>query len=90
MNEADILNIGGQALTVAAKLAAPLLITTLVVGVVVSLFQAVFQVQDQTLAFVPKLLVAAAVMAIGGGWMLQTIVAFTESLFTSIPSLVAQ
>ena len=88
MTEADILHIGGQALTVAAKLSAPLLIATLVIGVVVSLFQAVFQVQDQTLAFVPKLLVAAVVLALGGGWMLQTIVSFTESLFTSIPDLV--
>jgi flagellar biosynthetic protein FliQ len=88
MNETDVVHIAGQALILAAKLAGPLLITALVVGVVISLVQAVFQVQDQTLSMVPKLALGGVVLALTGGWMLRITVEFTQQLFTSIPSLV--
>jgi flagellar biosynthetic protein FliQ len=88
MNETDVVHIAGQALVLAAKLAGPLLITALVVGVVISLVQAVFQVQDQTLSMVPKLALGGVVLALTGGWMLRITVEFTQQLFTSIPSLV--
>lgn len=88
MNESDVMNIAGQALVLAAKLAGPLLLVALVVGVVISLVQAVFQVQDQTLSMVPKLAIGALVLALTGGWMLRITVEFTQQLFERIPDLV--
>jgi flagellar biosynthetic protein FliQ len=88
LNETDVVHIAGQALLLAAKLAGPLLLVALVVGVVVSLIQAVFQVQDQTLSMVPKLALGGLVLALTGGWMLRITVEFTQQLFERIPSLV--
>lgn len=88
MNETDVVQIAGQALILAAKLAGPLLLVALVVGVVVSLFQAVFQVQDQTLSMVPKLALGAGVLVLSGGWMLRITVDFTQTLYERIPALV--
>lgn len=88
MNETDVVQIASQALVLAAKLAGPLLITCLVVGVVISLVQAVFQVQDQTLSMVPKLALGGLVLALTGGWMLRITVEFTQQLFDRIPQLV--
>jgi flagellar biosynthetic protein FliQ len=88
MNESDVMNIAGQALLLAAKLSGPLLITALVIGIVVSLIQAVFQVQDQTLSMVPKFAVGDLVLAMTGGWMLRITVEFTQHLFDRIPELV--
>ena len=82
------MQIAGQAMVLAAKLAGPLLLVALVVGVVVSLLQAVFQVQDQTLSMVPKLALGATVLVLSGGWMLRITVEFTQQLFERIPELV--
>ncbi len=88
MNETDVVHIAGQALILAAKLAGPLLLVALVTGVVISLVQAVFQVQDQTLSMVPKLALGGLVLALTGGWMLRITVEFTQHLFEQIPALV--
>ncbi len=88
MNETDIVHICSQALLLAAKLSAPLLLVALVLGLVISLVQAVFQVQDQTLTMVPKLLLGGVVLALTGGWMLRITVEFTQELFARIPELV--
>ena len=88
MLESDVIHIGTQALMVAAKVSAPLLIAALVVGLVVSLLQAVFQMQDQVLAMVPRLALGAVILAMTGGWMLRTLVDYTSQLFASIPQLV--
>ena len=88
MNETDIVHICSQALLLAAKLSAPLLLVALVLGVVISLVQAVFQGQDQTLTMVPKLLLGGLVLALTGGWMLRISVEFTQELFARIPELV--
>ncbi len=88
MTETDIVHICSQALVLAAKLSGPLLLVALVSGVVISLLQAVFQVQDQTLSTVPKLALCGAVLALTGGWMLRTAVEFTRELFDRIPTLV--
>lgn len=88
MNESDVVQLCGQALLLAGKLATPLLLVTLVFGIVTSLFQAVFQVQDQTLAMVPKLAAGAAVLALTGGWMLRMTVEYTQDLWSRIPELV--
>lgn len=88
MTDSDIVHLAGQAMVLAAKLAGPLLLVALVVGVVVSLLQAVFQVQDQTLSMVPKLALGAAVLAMTGSWMLHAAVEFTQQLLARIPDLV--
>lgn len=88
MTETDVIHIATQALLVAAKISAPLLLASLVVGLVIALVQAIFSVQDQVLSMVPRLAIGAAVMALTGPWILRTMVEFTQSLFTSIPDLV--
>jgi flagellar biosynthetic protein FliQ len=83
-----VLTIGKQALNVTVLLAAPLLLTALVVGLVVSLFQAASQVNEMTLSFIPKLLGLVAVIYIAGPWMLTLITGFARRLFESIPGLI--
>ena len=73
-----------QGLLTAMFLAGPLLITALLVGTVVSVLQAVTQVQEVTLVFVPKMLATFAVMAIAGGWMIQVMTSFGVEMFQSI------
>jgi flagellar biosynthetic protein FliQ len=73
-----------QGLLTAMFLAGPLLITALVVGTIVSVLQAVTQVQEVTLVFVPKMLATFAVMAVAGGWMIQVMTSFGVEMFQSI------
>lgn len=76
-----------NAIFVAMLLAAPLLIVALVIGLLVSVFQTVTQIQEQTLSFVPKLLGVAATFLVGLPWMLQLLVEYTQKLFRSLPGL---
>ncbi|MFF1530423.1 flagellar biosynthesis protein FliQ [Cellulomonas sp. NPDC058312] len=87
MDTAAVLDIGLDALIVAAKLCAPVLITALVVGFSVSLVQSVTQIQEVTLSFVPKAIAAALALLVCGHWMIAELVSFTEQLFARIPSL---
>lgn len=87
MTDAAVLDIAREALTVSAKLALPLLLVSLVVGTIISLLQAVTQVQEMTLTFVPKVLAIGMVLMVGGGWMLNTLVEFTRRLYESAPGL---
>ena len=87
MDTSAVLDIGMQALLLAAKLAAPVLVTSLVVGFVVSLIQSVTQIQEVTLSFVPKAIAAAVALIVAGHWMISELVAFTTELFARIPSL---
>ena len=89
MNSAEVLNIAVQALWVAAKLCAPILITALVVGFAVSLLQSITQIQEATLAFVPKAVAVVLALVICGHWMITEIVTFTHQLFDKIPALLA-
>jgi len=89
MDTSAVLDIGYSALLLAAKLSAPLLITALVVGFTVSLFQSVTQIQEVTLTFVPKAVSVGIALLIAGHWMIQESVAFTEGLFERIPGLLA-
>jgi flagellar biosynthetic protein FliQ len=66
----------------------PLLLVGLVVGLIVSIFQAVTQIQEQTLVFIPKVIALAAVLLIGGPWMLNQILGYTTDLWSSIPNIV--
>ena len=87
MTDSSILDIAFQTMMVAFKLSAPILVTSLVVGFAISLFQAMTQIQEFTLAFVPKLVGVGVALLISGGWMLQTLVDFTQDLFAMVPTL---
>lgn len=76
-----------QTLAQATLISAPVLVTTLLVGLLVSLLQAVTQLQDMALGFVPKLLAAALVLLIAGPWMLQRLSVFATRLFVGIAHL---
>lgn len=87
MSSNAVLDIALSAMMLAAKLAAPILITALVVGFAVSLLQSITQVQEVTLSFVPKAISVAVALLITGHWMIAETVAFTQELFARIPSL---
>jgi len=87
MTDKQIVQIGMQAMAATAKLGAPLLLTALIVGFVISLFQSVTQIQDSTLSFVPKLVAIGVALLITGNWMLHELVSFTTTLYTQIPDL---
>jgi flagellar biosynthetic protein FliQ len=72
----------------ALKVALPLLLVGLAVGLVISVFQAITQIQEQTLTFIPKILATVAVLVIGGPWMLDQLLSYTTDLWTSIPDLI--
>jgi flagellar biosynthetic protein FliQ len=75
-------------MSVTVKVAAPMLIAGLVVGLVISVFQAVTQIQEQTLSFIPKVVALIAIVAIAGPWMLDTLVTWTQQLWAAIPNYV--
>lgn len=88
MTPESIIVIGQQALVVTAMLSAPMLLAALAAGLLIGMFQAATQINEVTLSFIPKLLVLAAALYVGGGWMLKVIVGYSESLIRSIPSLI--
>lgn len=71
----------------AAIIAAPLLVTTLVIGVIVSVLQVATQLQEATLSYVPKLILTVAVLVIAGPWMLERLVSFSTQMLLLIPTL---
>ena len=79
---------GQQVLMTSAQLCGPVLLAALVVGAGISLLQAVTQIHEATLAFVPKLIAAMVVFAIAGPWMLSTLVDFIRRTIESIPSMI--
>jgi len=89
MNTETVMLLSHQAMKLVLYLAAPLLLTTLVVGLVIAVFQAATQINEMTLAFIPKLLALAAMLALLGPWMLGLMVDFLHELLGRIPSLVA-
>ena len=89
MDEAVVIEIAIAAMVVTGKVAAPILIVSLVVGFVVSLFQSVTQIQEFTLSFVPKLLGVAVTLVVAGGWMLATLETFTREMFDLVPRLIS-
>jgi flagellar biosynthetic protein FliQ len=90
MTEEIILKLGQDALKTTAMLAAPLLVTTLVVGLAVSVFQALTQINEATLTFVPKMIVVAIVFILAGPWMIDLMSTYTVSLFESISTIVRE
>ena len=88
MNQDVVINVSMQAMQLAFKVAMPLLLVGLVIGLVVSVFQAVTQIQEQTLTFIPKIIGMGVVLVVAGPWMLSQVVGYTEQLYSSIPTLV--
>ena len=88
MNQDVVISLGLDAMSLAMKIGLPLLMVGLVIGLVVSVFQAVTQIQEQTLAFIPKVIGLAVVMVVGGPWMLGQVVTYTQELYSAIPTLV--
>ena len=87
MNNSFILYLGRHTLETALLISAPVLLTCLVVGVVVTLLQAVTSIRDMTLTIVPKLLAVGVVMLITGGWSLAIILKFTNDIFGHIQTI---
>ncbi len=87
MNTNAILDIAVQGLLVTAKLAAPIVVTALVVGFAISLVQSITQIQEVTLSFVPKAVAVALALLICGNWMISEMISFTHAIFEKIPSL---
>jgi len=88
MTPETVIDIGMQAMTVTALLAAPLLLSALVVGLLVGMFQAATQINEMTLTFVPKLMVVALVILFAGPKLLSTLLGFTTGLIERIPELI--
>ena len=89
MTQAFLQGLLTQTLVVALKLALPTLVAGLGVGLVVSVLQAVTQIQEMTLTFVPKVVAVAVIMLVAGPWMLNTLLTFTTSVYDQIPNMTA-
>jgi flagellar biosynthesis protein FliQ len=88
MNQDTVVSLVTDMMAVALKVALPLLLVALVIGLLVSIFQAVTQIQEQTLSFIPKIVGLGFVLIVLGPWMLGQIMAWTEDLYGQIPALV--
>ena len=88
MNQDVVINVGMQAMQLAFKISMPLLLVGLVIGLVVSIFQAVTQIQEQTLTFIPKIVGMGLVLVVAGPWMLSEVITYTEQLYSSIPTMI--
>jgi len=88
MDQDTVVSLATQAMTIAVEVAGPILLLGLVIGLVVSIFQAVTSIQEQSLSFIPKIIGLAALIVILGPWMLGQLVSYTTALYTSIPTMV--
>ena len=86
MDSVQVGEVMREGVLVALKLGGPMLILSMVVGVLTAIFQAVTQIHEQTLGFVLKLLVVILVCLVGGGWMMETLVDYSEGLFALMRS----
>ena len=84
MNEATVIELGQEAMMTILLMAAPMLILGLLVGLAVSIFQATTQIQEQTLAFIPKIVAVLGAVVIFGPWILSLIMNFTLGLYTNM------
>jgi flagellar biosynthetic protein FliQ len=90
MSQDTVVNLASQAIALALSVAGPLLVASLAIGLLVSVFQAVTQIQEQTLSLIPKIVGIVLVIVVLGPWMLDRIVTYTTNLYGSIPSMVGQ
>lgn len=90
MTDEIVVRLGQEALRTTALLAAPLLLSTLVVGLAVSIFQALTQINEATLTFIPKMIIVAAVFLMAGPWMMDVMNTYTINLFENIAEIVRE
>jgi flagellar biosynthetic protein FliQ len=88
MDSQQVFTVGQQGLYILLMVSAPILISVLLIGLVVSIFQAATQIHEATLSFVPKIIGAVAVLAITGPWMLTTLVEYLQRTLQAIPTAV--
>src|SRR5437763_14309591 len=88
MTDTAVIEIAVQMMLVVARVAAPILITSLAIGLAISLFQSVTQIQEVPLTFLPKLAGVAPVRVISAHWMLRQLISFTHQLFDLLPPLI--
>lgn len=86
MDTAEVMDLVRDAVGVAIRLASPMLLLGMIVGVTVAIFQAVTQIHEQAIGFALKLIVVVSVLLIGGGWMLDTLKDYTYQVFQLIAS----
>ena len=89
MTPETIYRIGQDAMVVAVKLTAPVLLPSLVIGLIIAMFQAATQINEQTLSFIPKLVITFLTLLLAGPWMLRLLIEFSNHMITSIPSILA-
>ena len=89
MDEAVVLEIAAMAMTATAKLAAPVLLVSLAIGLFVGMIQSATQLNEPTLAFVPKFIGVGLVILVSGSWMMQEMVSLTNNLFDTIPRMLS-
>ena len=87
MTRDSVVSLVVDAMELALKIGLPLLLAGLAVGLIISVFQAVTQIQEQTLTFIPKILATAAVIIIAGPWMLDQLVVYASDLYGQIPEM---
>ena len=88
MTQDTVVSVAVSAMELALKVGAPIMLVALVIGLGVSVFQAVTQIQEQTLSFIPKIVGMAVVVVIAGPWMLGQMITWTQQLYAGIPSMV--
>ncbi|MDB4878201.1 MAG: flagellar biosynthetic protein FliQ [Gemmatimonadetes bacterium] len=89
MSHTLVVDLARNAIMLALLISGPMLVVALIIGLTVSVLQAVTQIQEQTLAFVPKLVGVSAVFLLALPWVLQLLVKYTTELFRSLPSLIS-
>jgi len=88
MTDTVVLELLRQTFWISLKIGGPILAVALVIGVAIGLIQAITQIQEMTLTFVPKAIAIAAVVLFFGSWMMESLIIFTTDLFDRIPELV--
>lgn len=87
MDQAVVMEIASRAMWLTLQVSLPILVVSLVVGLLVSIFQAVTQLQEPTLSFIPKILAVVLVIVLAGPWMLNSLLSFTTQLFAGISEI---
>lgn len=88
MTDEVVMKLAHDALFTIAKLSGPILLTTLAVGLLVSIFQALTQINEATLSFIPKIVIVGLLIALAGPWMLDVVTNYTINLFEMIPEVI--
>src|ERR1700710_1628545 len=90
MSDADVTQIAAQTMMLAAKVAAPVLLTALLAGFLISLFEAATQIQEPTLSFVPKMIAVAIALLVTGHWVRSELGSASQSMFDQLPAVTAR